>query len=153
MTCGLPSVIAPRLGGSPICVATCLKLSHFEMKVRRTACAVNFWACTQKSKVKGDSCSDIIELGTQFICRQKKKFRSYLPSSGKCKVLGFNRDLLTDILTVKTYCMDLLSLFAVEGSLVPDFHVIFAEIFIFLILSQVCVHLGLVCNIHQPDFD
>ena len=23
VTCGLPSVIAPRLGGSPICVATC----------------------------------------------------------------------------------------------------------------------------------
>ena len=137
VTCELPSLIAPRLGGSPICVATCLKLSRFEMKVRKIACAVNFLACTQKSKVKGDSCSDIIELDTQRYCRQKKKFRSYLPSSGKYKVLGLNRDLLTDILTVKTYCMDMLSLFAVEGSLVPAFHVIFAEIFIFLILSQV----------------
>ena len=88
-----------------------------------------------KIESERDSCSDIIELGTQLICRQKKKFRSYLPSSGKYKVLGLNRDLLTDILTVKTYCMDLLSLFAVEGSLVPAFHVIFAEIFIFLILS------------------
>ena len=88
-----------------------------------------------KSKVKRDSCSHIIELDTQLICRQKKKFRSYLPSSGKYKVLGLNRNLLIDILIVKTYCMDMLSLFAVEGSLVPAFHVIFAEIFIFLILS------------------
>ena len=65
---------------------------------------VNF---TQKSKVRGDSCSDIIERGIQFICRKKKNFhstKSYLPSSGKYKVLGLNRDLLTDILTV---CQDL----------------------------------------------
>ena len=64
---------------------------------------VNF---TQKSKVKGDPCSDIIERDAQVICRQKKNFhltRSYLPSSGKYKVLGLNRDLLTDILTV---CQD-----------------------------------------------
>ena len=110
--------------------------TRFEMKVRRTACAVNFWACTQKSKVKGGIHVQISSnLALNLICRQKKKVRSYLPSSGKYKVLGLNRDLLTDILTVKTYCMDLLSLFAIEGSLVPAFHVIFAEIFIFLISS------------------
>ena len=57
------------------------------------------------SKIKGDSSSDTIERVTQLICRQKTNFhsaRSYLPSSGK--VLGLNRDLLTDILTV---CQDL----------------------------------------------
>ena len=98
VTCGLPSVIAHRLGGSPICVATCWKLSRFEMKARRAACAglVNF---TQKSKVKGDSCSDIIELDSQLICRERKI--SIQPghtrsSSGKYKVLGFNMDLLAD---------------------------------------------------------
>ena len=51
---------------------------------------VNF---TQKSKVRGGSCSDIIERDTQLICRQNKY-----------KVLGLNRYLLTDILTV---CQDL----------------------------------------------
>ena len=57
---------------------------------------VNF---TQKSKVRGDSCSDIIERDTQLICKQKKNFhstRSFLPSFGKYKVLGLNRDLLTE---------------------------------------------------------
>ena len=43
-------------GGSPICAATCWKLSRFEMKVRRAACVVNF---TQKSKAKGDDDSSI----------------------------------------------------------------------------------------------
>ena len=107
------------------------------MKVRRVACAglVNF---TQKSKVKGDSCSDIIELDTQLICSKEKfPFNQVIPShrlentkfwdlTGICSPMM--TDLLTDILTVKTYCMEVLSLFAVEGSLVPAFHVIFAEI-------------------------
>ena len=75
---------------------------------------VNF---TQKSKVRGDSCSDIIELDTQLIFRQKKNFhsaRSYLPSSGKYKVLGLNRDWLTENFDSFSRPMDILSLFAVE---------------------------------------
>ena len=75
---------------------------------------VNF---TQKSKVRGDSCSDIIERGTQLICRQKKNFhstRSYLSLSGKYKVLGLNRDLLIENFDSFSRPMDILSLFAVE---------------------------------------
>ena len=73
---------------------------------------VNF---TQKSTVKGDSSSDITGRDTQFICKQNKSFhsaRSCLPSSGKYKVLGLNRDFLTNILTVCNEPMDILSLFA-----------------------------------------
>ena len=98
---------------------------------------VNF---TQKSKVKkkGGSCSDIIELDTQLICRQRKisiqpghifhrlEYTKSWDLTGICSPMM--RDLLTDILILKIYCMDILSLFAVEGSLVPAFHVIFAEI-------------------------
>ena len=47
--------------------------------------------------------------------------------TGKYKILGLNRDFQTDIFTVSRP-MHILSLFAVEGSLVPAFHVIFAEI-------------------------
>ena len=96
MTCGLPSVIAPRLGGSPICVATCWKVSHFEMmKVRREGLSTSL----KNRKWRG------------FIFRHHRTWHlTYLqakekfPSSGKYKVLGLNRDLLTDILTV---CRDL----------------------------------------------
>ena len=100
---------------------------------------VNF---TQKSKVKGDSCSDFIELDSQLTCRQRKisiqpgHIFHRLENTKSWDLTGIcspmMRDLLTDILTVKTYCMDMfqdiLPLFAVEGSLMPAFHVIFAEI-------------------------
>ena len=106
MACGLPSVIAPRLGGSPTCVATCQKL-----------------------------CSDIIELDTRVTCRQRKisiKPGHRLENTKSWDLTGIcspmMTGLLTEILTVKTYCMDILLLFAVEGSLVPALHVIFAEI-------------------------
>ena len=47
--------------------------------------------------------------------------------------------------------MDVLSLFSVEGSLVLASHVIFAEIYVHLPYNEGLVHLGPVCNIHQPD--
>ena len=73
--------------------------------------------------------------------------------------LWTSRDLLTDILTlakvcVKTYGYRLLSLFVVEASLVPAFHVLFAEIYVHLPDDDEasCSSWPSLQYIHQPDF-
>ena len=43
------------------------------------------------------------------------------------------------------------ALLAVDGMLVLAFHVIFAEIYAISLITKCLTHLGLVCDIHQPE--